>query len=100
MNEPDPVHRPEDHRGFADDTLARYGAPVAAVVAGVAVVAHHEELVGTQLDLRIADTECRVRRLVTLHRLLNARFVARRRIAHRLVDDLPVAPQLAVAHHE
>src|SRR5438105_449940 len=45
----DAVDRPEDGFGAADDPVALERAPVVAVVAIVAVVAHHEVLVGRHL---------------------------------------------------
>ena len=47
-DEADAAEGPEDELGFADHSIAGQGTPEAAVVTVVSVVAHHEELAGSQ----------------------------------------------------
>src|SRR5215210_2529188 len=51
LEEPDPLGRPVGGEGFADDPLSWNGSPEPAVVGAATVVAHHEVVVGRNLDL-------------------------------------------------
>src|SRR5207247_656800 len=50
VDKADAAEGPEDELGFAYDAVAGEGAPEAAVVAVVAVIAHHEEFIRTELQ--------------------------------------------------
>src|SRR5579859_586996 len=50
VQQTDPARRPEDEAGFAHHTVAFQRAPVAAIIAVVAVVAHNPVLVVSKMD--------------------------------------------------
>src|SRR5579871_1519004 len=53
-NDPDSRKRPEDKHRLADDAVALENSPESAVVAMVAIVAHHKQFVFAQ-DKRFVD---------------------------------------------